>query len=82
MTLSNVRILVALSTFPHFAQQLLIIGHQDFKVVIPILRDDKLDQIEVLSQVFFKEVHSSNFGITPPENGSRNGPDLVQVFQK
>ncbi len=30
------------------------------------------------------EVHKTcdKIGITPPENGNRNGPDLVQAFQK
>ena len=38
----------------------------------------------MLTKITKLEVHKTcdKIGITPPENGNRNGPDLVQAFQK
>ena len=44
----------------------------------------KIRYITVLTKITKLEVHKTcdKIGITPPENGNRNGPDLVQAFQK
>ena len=38
----------------------------------------------MITKITKLEVHKTcdKIGITPPENDNRNGPDLVQVFQK